>query len=156
MRPDSSYGVDGLIVLVFGGFEKRIKNNTFLYNVSFLLFNKHIKITGFLDSGNTLYDTKTGKCVVVVSLQGIRKFLSEDMYEKFLSKNFFELGVSNELECVTVGGNKILIPIIDVGEIVVSQLSTDCPKSYKCVIGITNDKFAESDGYNCLLHREFL
>ena len=145
-----------LIVYIFGNLTKKKEINSFLFNVSFLLFNNHIEITGFLDSGNTLYDTKTGKCVVVVSLLGIKKFLSKTQYDRFVTGDYGMLGISNELECEVVGGSKVSLPIIDVGEIELRQKETKETKNFKCVIGITKGKFAESENYECLLHREFL
>ena len=145
-----------ILVLIFGNLTKKKILKSFLFDVSFFLFERHIKITGFLDSGNMLYDTITGKCVVIVSLSGIRRYLTENEYNEFLLKNYQNLDVSNELECVSVGGVKSYIPIIDIGEIEVCQEQGEKTKCYKCVIGITTEKFAGSEGYECLLHREFL
>lgn len=145
-----------LIVYIFGNLTKKKEIQNFLFNVSFLLFNNHIEITGFLDSGNTLYDTRTGKCVVVVSLASIKRYLSKTQYSRFLLNDYGMLGITNELECEVVGGNKVYLPIIDVGEIELKSLESEETKTYKCVIGITKDKFAESEKYDCLLHREFL
>lgn len=144
------------LVAVFGDLTKKRELENFLFKVSFLLFEKHIEITGFLDSGNTLYDTKTGKCVVIVSLAGIKNYLSEVEYNNFLLKEYDELGVTNELDCVVIGGEKIKIPIFDVGEVELSQPDSKETRHFKCVVGITKEKFAGSENFECLLHRELL
>lgn len=145
-----------LLVCMFGNITKKREIQNFLFDVSFLLFNNHIEITGFLDSGNTLYDTKTGKCVVVVSLDGIKRYLSKIQYQRFLLSDYGMLGITNELECQVVGGKKIHLPIIDVGEIELTCKESEETRTCKCVIGITKERFAENEQYECLLHREFL
>ena len=144
-----------ILVAIFGNLTKKRNLKSFLFDVSFFLFGKHIKITGFLDSGNTLYDTKTGKCVVIVSLSGLRRYLTQEEYNNLLLRDYQDMDI-NELECMSIGDVRTYIPIIDIGEIKVSQDSAEKTKTFKCVIGITNETFSESEGYECLLHREFL
>lgn len=139
------------LIILFGNMFKKQNIQSFLYNVSFYLFEKHIEITGLLDSGNALYDTKSGKAVIIVSLKAIKKYLDEEIYENLLFNNY----KYDEVECVSVGGNKFKIPIIDIGEVSIKNSSEEL-KVCKCVIGLTNEKFAENENYQCLLHREFL
>ena len=144
------------LIIFFGNMFNKGNIQSFLYKVSFSLFDNHIEINGLLDSGNSLYDTKTGKAVVIVSLSSIKKFISKEMLEKLFSEKYDELHTFNKVSCVTVGGNKITIPIIDIGEVKIEQASQGKSKTCKCVLGITKEKFAENNDYECLLHREFL
>ena len=143
------------LVMFFGKLSKKKNIQNFLYTVSFFLFGKHIEITGLLDSGNSLYDTKTGKAVMIVSLYSLKKYLSEDDYENLLFDRSISLGASSYATCVTVGGNNVQVPIFDIGEVKIEQ-TDGSTKICKCVLGITKEKFAENDEYDCLLHREFI
>ena len=100
------------LILFFGNMLNKQNIHNFLYKVSFYLFEKHIEITGLLDSGNSLYDTKTGKAVMIVSLKSIKNYLDEEVYRKLLEGDYTGLNIINKLDCITVVENKITIPII--------------------------------------------
>ena len=127
-----------------------------MYKVSFLLFGNHIQINGLLDSGNSLYDTKTGKAVIIVSLNAIKKFISIDDYKKLCGDEATHYKIINQLQCSTVGEKKVTLPIIDIGEVVIENFEDGAQKKFKCVIGITKEDFLEKNDYECLLHREFI
>lgn len=127
--------------------------NSFLMKVSFLLFGKHIEITGLLDSGNVLYDTKTGKAVVVVSAAIFRQVLPKKDYIKFLKHDYSSVKVSNEISCVVVGGTKLTMPVFDVGLVSVSNGEKTITKD--CVLGVVNQEFVQGK-YQCLIHRDFV
>lgn len=143
------------LLLLFGKMSKKKNIQNFLYNVSFFLFGKHIEITGLLDSGNSLYDSKTGKAVIIVSLCSLKGLISKDAYEDLLLDKAGPLGANSQATCVTVGGNKVQIPIFDIGEVKIEQFDNKM-KICKCVLGVTKEKFAENSEYDCLLHREFI
>lgn len=141
------------LLAVMGNLAKKRALKDFLFKVSFLLFGKHIEITGFLDSGNTLYDTRTGKCVVIVSAEALSRYFSADEMENLMMSFGADI---YRLECITVGGGKVTLPIIDIDEIKLCRAESGETKLCKCVIGISGEKFAENENYECLLHREFI
>lgn len=143
------------LMVFFGKMSKKKNINNFLYSVSFFLFGNHIEITGLLDSGNSLYDTRTGKAVIIVSLYSLKNYISKECYEDLLLDKAGLLGAVSMVTCVTVGGNNVNIPVFDVGEVKIEQ-SDKSFKMCKCVLGVTKEKFAESEEYDCLLHREFI
>lgn len=133
---------------------KKRKINTFLAKVSFSLFGRHIEITGLIDSGNSLCDTKTKKPVIVVPLAVLAKYLTESECNMIKSENYFGLNISHELEYVSVGGAKGRMPISDIGEIKLSRNGKE--ESFDCVLGIVCENLTEDKDYDCLLHRDFL
>ena len=149
----------GIILYIFAIFwcvynlTKKKKLKTFLMKVSFLAFGKHIEIVGLLDTGNSLYDTKTKKAVIVVSCQALKKYLPKNIYKNITNNNFNELGLSNIIEYVSVGGKILSMPIVDVGSVKIDD--GVCVKKFDCVLGISSQPFAEKD-YECLLHRDFV
>lgn len=134
-------------------FTKKKKLKSFLMKVSFLAFGKHIEIVGLLDTGNSLYDTKTKKAVIVISCQALKKHLPKNIYKNITNNNFNDLGLSNIIEYVSVGGKTLSMPIVDVGSVKIDD--GNCVKKFDCVLGISSQPFAEKD-YECLLHRDFV
>lgn len=132
--------------------EKTLKK--FLSKVSFYAFGKHIEITGLLDSGNCLYDTKTGKAVMVVSVDVLKNVLPKADYSKVKTGDYSSLSVSHYIKFVSVGGNSADMPIIDIGSVNVKVNGT--VKNYKCVMGLVGQKLDSDGNFKCLLHRDFV
>ncbi len=143
-----------LLTLFFTKLSKKQKLENLLAKVSFSVFGRHIEITGLIDSGNTLVDTKTKKPVIIVPLSVIKKYISESEYKMILEKNYFGLDISHELEYVSVGGVKGTMPITDIGDVKIKIKGKI--ETFKCVVGIVKENLTEDKDYECLLHRDFL
>lgn len=143
-----------LMSLCFKEISRHKKLSNLLSKVSFFLFGRHIEITGLIDSGNALYDTKTKKSVIIISLSVLRRFLTESECEMIKNKRYFGLDISHELEYETVGGKKSTMPIVDIGEVELERGGEK--QKFKCVLGIVSEGLVEEKRYECLLHREFL
>lgn len=128
------------------------KSKEFFKNVSFFLFGRHIEITGLIDTGNTLYDTKTKKPVIVVSISALKKFLSENEIEMLETKNYVGLDISSELPYRSASG-KDTMPIIDIGQAKITKGKDEF--YYKSVLGIASFDLT-TEKYDCLLGKEFL
>ena len=142
--------------LFFSFLSQKKEMKQFLYKVSFFLFDSHIEINGLLDSGNSLYDKKTGKPVIVVSISALKQFIDEKKYNKLIVKNYEKLGAVSEVSCQTIGANDVVIPIFDVGEVMLEGIENQTKKTVKCVVGITSEKFLGNKYFDCLLHRELI
>lgn len=146
-----------LFVLIISFFAKVFSKtktlNSFLSKVSFYLFGKHIEITGLLDSGNMLYDTKSGKPVVVISVVVLKQLLPFEDYKKFIQGDYSSVRLFNKLNYVAAGGKSHSMPIFDIGTITISINAKNTKK--ECVIGVVNQEF-ENGKYQCLLHRDFV
>lgn len=143
-----------MLIKLFGYMSKKKKINSFLTKVSFSLFGRHIEITGLIDSGNSLCDTKTKKPVIIVPLAAIKKYLTEGECKMISSEKYFGLNISHELEYVSVGGAKGRMPISDIG--VAKFIKNGKEEEKDCVLGIVSENLTEDKDYDCLLHRDFL
>ena len=142
-----------LLYILFSKLAEHKKFNSLLSKVSFSLFGRHIEITGLIDTGNSLYDTKTRKPTIIVPLSVVKKYISTGEYSMLDERRYFGLNVASEIEYETVGGQKKLMPIVDIGEVL---LERDGKKErHECVLGIVKESFSDKR-FECLLHREFI
>ena len=122
----------------------------FLAQIEFCLLNQHIKITGLIDSGNMLYDEKTGFPVVVISLKILKKYLSANNYELIT----ILLKQTRTIECVCVNEEKFKIPIVDVCDCVVNCIGEKTKQKF--VLGVIQKNIDTISKFECLLHRDFI
>lgn len=141
------------LYFLFNTIGQRNSTKKYLAKVSFSLFGKHIKITGLFDSGNCLFDPKTQKPVMVLSVYALQGVLPRQNYQKVLSGDFSGLNVSHCIKYVTVGQKEADMPIIDIGSVVLHKKEGDVKK--ECVVGFVSQRFDEYGGFDALLHREF-
>ena len=115
--------------------------------LSFLLFGKHIEFVGFIDSGNSLYDSLTKKPVVVASKKSLERYFSKnEIYD--IMNNFGRV-----LECETIGESLVKIRVFSIKDFTIFDEKTS--KQIPCVLGVV-DKVFENTKYDCLLHRDFI
>lgn len=139
-----------LIFCVIRYFENVKMKKEFLAQIEFCLLNQHIKITGLIDSGNMLYDEKTGFPVVVISLKILKKYLSVNNYELIT----ILLKQARVLECVCVNEEKFKIPIVDVCDCVVNCIGEKTKQKF--VLGVIQKNIDTISKFECLLHRDFI
>lgn len=133
---------------------KTKKIRSFLSKVSFYAFGKHIQITGLIDTGNSLYDSNTGKAVAVVEVSALKKYLSKTDYNNLIIGDYSKFAIISSLSYVSVGGKESVMPIINIGSIMIENEGVY--NKYDCVLGIVNQKFKDGEGYQILLHRDFV
>jgi hypothetical protein len=142
-----------IILYVFAIFDivSHLENRRFLKNqcakLSFFLFNKHIEIIGFIDSGNILYDRLTRKPVIIVSKKALEKYFDANELALYLSSS------GRVIECETIAENSMKLMVYDIKFIEVHAGNTTMKKP--CVIGVV-DKIFDGLKYDCLLHRDFM
>ena len=141
------------IFTLISSLEDNKKLKKYLSKVSFSILGKHIEVTGLLDSGNSLYDTKTGKAVVIVSTSILKKILSHDEYKDVLCGDYSALGASDSVEYVTVGGTPRDMPIIRDVMVKVFCNGEACTKC--CSLGFVNQTFG-TNKFECLVHKDFV
>lgn len=127
---------------------------TFLRKVSFFAFGRHIEIMGLLDSGNVLYDTKTKLPVIVLCEQTLKKYLPQNDYENITTGNYSKIGVGHFIKAVSISNEEIDIPIIEIQKVKIFDGQNS--KEIRCVLGLINHKFENSNLYDCLIHRDFI
>ncbi len=98
------------------------------------LNNKKVKLTGFLDTGNNLYDPYKKRPIIIID-----KSILKDYNPKFIM-----------VPCVTIK-NESLIKCFKIKEIVINgKLIQE-----ECLVGISDNKF-EIDGVDLLLHKKII
>ena len=135
-------------------FSKNKKLDSFLRKVSFFAFGKHIEFMGLLDSGNVLYDSKTKLPVIVVDARALKKYLPRENYINITNDKYENFPISHYLNVVTVADKQFDMPIINIEN--VSIYCGSEKRKIKCVLGIVNHRFENSNRYDCLLHRDFI
>lgn len=145
--------VFSIILYIFAFFKtvRCIEKNKFLKrfsaNVSFFIFGKHINLYGLIDSGNSLNDPFTKLPVVLVSRVALKKFLSLQELDFLLDLK------SRKINCDTVSGSKIEVPIFNVSSVTIKQGNE--VRKHRCMVGIISNGL-EDGKFDCLLHRDFL
>lgn len=112
---NSDVPIVGIVVLCFAMFfclQKGIKKlyarkkiNSFLYDVTLFLNNKHVNLKGFLDTGNTLV-TKGGKPVVMIPKKLLKSFFNSHECLAFALKKYGAFASLNpqELSVLSIAG----------------------------------------------------
>jgi len=80
-------GINFIIFALFCAITEYLKleNPVKLTRKCFLLVNsRKIELTGFLDTGNSLKEPKSGKSVVIISLNSLKNYLTDKMYADLL------------------------------------------------------------------------
>lgn len=138
----------------------------FEYDMFLYKGGEKINLKGFLDSGNCLYTLSTHKPVSVVPYETIAPILSEN--ERAMIKKYLERGIMDLLNEVHKEIAKIyLIPYESIGckegvllGIVVDQMVLSKGTYHKgfdeCVIGIAAKEVFKGQGYNALIHPDYL
>lgn len=137
------------LYLLMSLFTKNRNLQSFLADVSFLLCDKHIRLKGLIDSGNSFYDSKSNLPVVLLSLDCLKKFipLATSVYVNDILASHCE-------KCVVVGGKNLYVPIVNVAECKVVRNGKIMNKKF--VIGVVKQSFYDEKHYDCLLHRDFV
>ena len=133
---------------------KRKIINNFLKKVSFNAFGKHINLTGLIDTGNVLYDSKSKLPVVLVSTYSLEKYLPKNTYKNITNNNFKDIGVDHYLKLVTVSDKMFNIPVLKVKEVMIEE--DGGYKVFNAAVGIVCHKFENQKKYDCLIHRDFV
>lgn len=139
-----------LILSIIKILDNRKKINNFLGKIEFSLLDEHIKIMGLIDTGNSLYDTKTKFPIIIVGLSVLKKRLSKNSYQLLTVL----MNQARVVECVVAGGKRFKLPIIDVSNCKVCK--GDEKQEMKFVVGVLENCFYDVSSYECLLHRDFV
>lgn len=118
-------------------------------DVSFFIASKHIRLKGLIDSGNSVYDTKTHLPIIFLSMNSLKRVLPQ-ISPSYVS----DILASHYEKCELVGGKTIYVPIVSVDDCKIFK-SGECLFS-KFEVGIISQTFYDEKHFECLLHRDFL
>lgn len=132
---------------------KRIKDaKNFIANTEITAFSKTFKSKGFLDTGNRLYDDKTGLPVVILNFSAALRLLDNDKLSALLSKRGEDVGSgAHYIEFSSVGGQNNQILVFQPDEIRLYFGQTE-HKIKDVMIGISLSRFGDCTDYDVILH----
>ncbi len=133
--------LSGVILRVAKGIYRKKQLFPFIRKCEIVAGEKSFSLTGFVDSGNRLYDTKRGCPIVVIS----RKKLEKTNILPYLSTKIGSI----KYNTVAGGGE---MPLYKIGGII---FKTDGEITYKsATLGISPNEYSEE--YDIILHPSFL
>ncbi len=125
----------------------------FTYSVVLKDKGEKIALSGFLDSGNMLYDTITKKPIMLVDFEVFHKLYADIPYFKVLTKTFDERKVKNghyiKVNSLSAGASMF---VFSVEEAVVGESRM----VKEPMLGLSLSGFEKSFGRNILLHSELV
>ena len=118
--------------------------------------DKEYSFTAFMDSGNRLYDKKTGAPVIIVSAFALEKYFSEDDIAKLIfgEKNSKFKNV-HYLNYGTVDGHAKKMVVFESRRVKI-QNGDNINTFENIVIGVTFRKFKDAINYEMLLHPQLM
>lgn len=132
-----SLGLGVLICIFFILVYRKRGIENFVFDVNISIWNKVLRAKLFLDSGNMLYDNKTGLPIVI---------LSKTFIEKVFNKGI-DCKLCRNVEFSSVDKKVRKLPIVAIGKIYVKKKSEYV--EYEIAVGVAEMTFGEFDG---LLH----
>lgn len=117
---------------------------------------KNYEFKAFLDSGNRLYDKKTGAPVIVLSAHALEKYISQDEIAKLVFGEKSELFKDiHYISFSTVEGKAKKMVVFTPDN--VQLLANDKQSNFDNVsVGVTFKKFNDAINFDCLLHSSFV
>ena len=132
---------------------KRIRDScSFVADTEITVFSKTLKSKGFLDTGNGLYDEKTGLPIVVLNAKAALQLLDHDKLSAILNKRGEEISVdAHYIEYATVGKKDNRILVLKPDEIRLYFGQTE-HRIKDVMIGLSFFKFGDGENYDVILH----
>ena len=144
---------------IFKNFYNRKKINNYVYKIVIENNAEKDELLGFLDSGNTLVDSLTGKPITVVNYSSLKNVLKDisitDIIlnkETKLNKFFKNVHI---IETTSIGNNKNKILIIEVEKLEI-YLDNSVNIINNAIIGLTLKNFINDLGYSALLNSKLI
>ena len=128
------------------------KNKNLVCMVTLIFQNKQIKLVGYLDTGNGLYDDQTNLPVIIINKTKICKYLD------FKQKCYWELGLFEDMNLKnfhyigfnTLNGIQSKIPVFMPDGVEIEN--GEIKKNINVMVGLTNQNFDTNKKYGVLLH----
>ncbi len=123
----------------------------FLRSVELVINNKTLKFMAYLDSGNKLYDAKSGLPVIILSVNGLEKYYCKETIESLLLNQKAE-GFSgvHAINYSTISGEAKKMIAFNAEKLSIFYQDKEYTTN-KFVVGITYKKFNDAVNYDMLL-----
>lgn len=129
----------------------------YIKNIKLFIGEKTINFKGFLDSGNKLYDKKTGLPVVVVSIKSLEKHFSKETLENLIlnggkGENFKNVHL---ISYNTISGEAKKMVVFSIDKMVINPGENEYITN-RFMLGITYKIFNDAVSYDLLLNNSIV
>ena len=129
----------------------------FVKQIKLTISGKTLEINGFVDTGNSLIDQKSGLPVIILSLSCLEKFFTEQQIQDLMLGDCGSgpfRGV-HKLSYGTICGQDRKMVVFDADGLVINADGYEY-KTNNFVVGVTYRKFNDAIKYDLLLHPAIL
>lgn len=148
-------------------FQNYISPDVFYLPIKICIYNKVIKLTGLVDTGNSLRDPLTGVPVIVVSIENISSILPEEIKTFFKELSRDEVKLASAFNQAGWGSRIRFLPFTALGKnqgIMVGLRPDKVEIEYqgkrletgKVVIALSRNKLDPGDEYQALIHPQMI
>lgn len=124
----------------------------FIKNVRLYLNNKELTLKGFVDSGNKLYDKKTGLPVIIISMKSLEKHFEKEVLENLV----LESGRGGDFKNVhlvaynTISGEAKKMVVFSADKMVINSGRQEYTTN-RFMVGVSYKVFSDAVSYDLLL-----
>jgi len=124
----------------------------FIKNVRLIVSGKELPLKAFLDSGNKLYDKKTGLPVVILSMKSMEKFYTKEILEKLILENGRDSEFKNvhTISYNTISGEAKKMIVFEADKIIINS-GTNEYITNRFMVGVSYKVFNDVVNYDILL-----
>lgn len=129
----------------------------FLADIEVFVNNKSVKIKGFIDSGNRLFDHVTGLPIIIIATSGLKTILTQDVFEEFIKKTNNDIKKRYNAHFIlfqTLSG--VSKPMVVFKPDKLLFIYNGRTYQSNVMIGITHMGFKDVSDYDALLHPSML
>lgn len=133
-------------------FTRKKDMQPYIKDVKLFLANKEIDLKGFVDSGNKLYDRKTGLPVVIVSMKSLEKHFSKEVLENLVLENG-DLGKFKNVHLIsynTISGEPKKMVVFSADKMVIKSGVNEYITN-RFMLGVSYKVFNDAVPYDLLL-----
>lgn len=142
-----------LIVLLGKYLSRKRDLMPYLRTIKLYIKDKELEFQAFVDSGNKLYDSKSGLPIIILSIKGMEKFYSKEEVEDLVlnkGKNSSFKGV-HYASYNTISGDAKKMVVFEAEKMVIKSNNKEYTTN-RFMVGVSYKTFNDAVKYDVLLH----
>ncbi len=142
-----------LIIGVAKYLSRKKELEPFIKDVKLFINDKILEFKAFMDSGNKLYDTKTGLPVIILSIKSLEKYFSKDILENLVLEQGKNVGFKNVhlISYNTISGDIKKMVVFEADKMVINSGQSEYTTN-RFVVGVSYKVFNDAINYDMLLN----
>ena len=142
-----------LIIGVAKYLSRKKELEPFIKDVKLFINDKILEFKAFMDSGNKLYDTKTGLPVIILSIKSLEKYFSKDILENLVLEQGKNVGFKNVhlISYNTISGDIKKMVVFEADKMVINSGQNEYTTN-RFVVGVSYKVFNDAINYDMLLN----